>query len=441
MAALSACFQRLAKGLDGMNAIGWIVLAALIIEFGLHWLADRLNLEAMPESPPEAFQPLLNSRDYEQSKAYQRINTRFGWLSEGTFLAAVLIFWFAGGFPALDAWVRSFGWGPISTGLAFIGALAVLRFLLALPFSIHRTFGIEDRFGFNRTTWSTFVMDRIKGLVLACLLGGPLLAGVLFFFHAAGPMAWLYSWAAVAAYMVVVQYLAPTVILPLFNRFAPLEDSDLESAIRRYAEGIDFPLQNVFVMDGSKRSGKGNAFFTGFGRHKRIVLFDTLVAQHDRDELVAILAHEMGHYKKQHIPMGLALGILQTGLMFFLLSLCIRQPLLFEAFFMSQPSVHAGLVFFGLLYAPLELISGVLGMMLSRRHEYSADRFAVETFGKGEALASALMKLSVHHRANLAPHPFYVFLNYAHPPVLDRIKAIRRAVAGGKAAPQVVGAA
>ena len=412
-----------------LNTIGWIILAALLIEFGLHWLADRLNLKAMPASPPDAFKPLLNERDYQRSKAYQRTTTRFGWLSGGALLAAVLVFWFAGGFPALDDRVRSLGWGPIATGLAFIGTLAALRFLLALPFGIYRTFGIEERFGFNRTSWTTFVTDRIKGLMLAGLLGAPLLAGILFFFQAAGPLAWLYSWLAVAVYMMVMQYLAPTLILPLFNRFAPLEDPKLEKAIRRYAAGIDFPLQKVFVMDGSKRSGKGNAFFTGFGRHKRIVLFDTLVQQHDRDELVAILAHEMGHYKKHHILMGMAAGILQTGLMFYLLSLCIGQPMLFEAFFMPQPSVYAGLVFFGLLFAPVELISGVLGMMLSRRNEYSADRFAVETSGKGEALVSALKKLSVHHFANLAPHPFYVFLNYSHPPVLQRIEAIRRAAA------------
>ena len=428
---MTACVDdiKVLKRMAVINTIGWIVLAALLIDFGLHWLADRLNLKAMPESPPAALQSFLNRRDYQRSKAYQRATTRFGWLSEGTLLAAVLVFWFAGGFPALDAWVRSLGRGPIVSGLVFIGTLAALRFLLALPFGIYRTFGIEERFGFNRTSRATFLADRIKGLILACLLGAPLLAGVLYFFQAAGPLAWLYSWVAVATTMMIMQYLAPTLILPLFNRFEPLDDAQLESAIRRYAEGIDFPLQNIFVMDGSKRSGKGNAFFTGFGRQKRIVLFDTLIRQHDREELVAILAHEMGHYKKHHVLMGMAAGILQTGLMFYLLSLCIGQPMLFEAFFMPQPSIYAGIVFFGLLFAPVELVSGVLGMMLSRRNEHSADRFAVETSGKGEALAAALKKLTVHNLANPAPHPFYVFLNYSHPPVLQRIRAIRRAAA------------
>lgn len=412
-----------------MNALAWIIFAALLLDFGLHWLADHLNLKSLPATPPEAFRELFKDDAYQRSKEYLRLNTRFGWLSEGTHLTAVLIFWFAGGFPALDHGVRSLAWGPIFTGLAFIGSLAALRFFLSLPFSAYRVFVIEERFGFNRTTWRTFVLDRIKGIFLGCLLGAPLVAGIVYFFQETGALAWLYSWGALAGTMIVMQYVAPTWILPLFNRFEPLSDTVLENAIRAYAAGIDFPLQSVLVMDGSRRSGKGNAFFTGFGRQKRIVFFDTLLQQHDRDELVAILAHEMGHYKKHHILWGLAAGILQLGFMLYLLSLCLAQPVLFEAFFMPQPSVHAGLVLFGLVYAPVGFITGILGMLLSRRHEYAADRFAVETSGRGEALVSALQKLSVNNLANLAPHPLYVFLNHSHPPVLSRIRAIRGAAA------------
>jgi STE24 endopeptidase len=300
-----------------------------------------------------------------------------------------------------------------------------LHSIIALPFSVYSTFVIEEKFGFNRTSWRTFVVDRIKGGVLGGFLGAPLLAGILFFFQEAGPWAWVYSWAAVVGFMLVMQYVAPTWIMPLFNRFEPLADTALETAIRRYADAIDFPLQNVFVMDGSKRSGKGNAFFTGFGRNRRIVLFDTLIKQHDRDELVAIIAHEMGHYKKHHIHTGLMAGIAQAGVMFFLLSICIAHPALFAAFYMPQPSIYAGLVLFGLLYAPVDFFTGILGMVLSRRNEYAADRFAIETTGKGEALVSALKTLSVNHLTHLSPHPFYVFLNYSHPPILSRIQAIR----------------
>jgi len=412
-----------------MNTIAWIVLLTLLMDFGLHWLADRLNLNAWPASPPEEFESLLDPGSYQRSKDYLRTSTRFGWLTEATQLAAVVIFWFAGGFPILDAWVRSFSREPIVSGLVFVGVLLGARSILALPFSIYRTFVIEEKFGFNRTSWRTFIMDRIKGAVLGCLLGAPLLAGILFFFQMAGPFAWLYSWGVVVGFMLVMQYVAPTWIMPLFNRFEPLSDKALEKAIRSYAGAIDFSLQNVFVMDGSKRSGKGNAFFTGFGRHKRIVLFDTLVNQHDRDELVAILAHEMGHYKQRHIIMGLMMSIVQTGVMFFLLSLCISHPALFEAFYMPQPSIYAGLILFGLLYVPVDFFTGILGLLLSRRNEYAADRFAVKTNGNGDAFVRALKKLSVHHLSNLSPHPFYVFLNYSHPPVMNRIQAIREQTA------------
>lgn len=412
-----------------MNTIAWIVLVTLLADFGLHWLADRLNLNAWPASPPEEFESFVDPGSYQRSEDYLRICTRFGWLSEATQLAMVVIFWFAGGFPILDTWVRSFDQGPIVSGLIFVGVLLGLRSVLSLPLSIYRTFVIEEKFGFNRTSWRTFVVDRIKGAVLGCLLGAPLLAGILFFFQEAGPYAWLYCWGVVVGFTLVMQYVAPTWIMPLFNRFEPLADKDLEKAIRRYASAIGFSLQNVFVMDGSKRSGKGNAFFTGFGRHKRIVLFDTLVNQHDRDELVAILAHEMGHYKQHHIIMGLMMSIVQTGVMFFLLSLCISHPALFEAFYMPQPSIYAGLILFGLLYVPVDFFTGVMGLILSRRNEYAADRFAVETNGNGDAFVRALKKLSVHHLSNLSPHPFYVFLNYSHPPVMNRIQAIREQTA------------
>jgi STE24 endopeptidase len=234
--------------------------------------------------------------------------------------------------------------------------------------------------------------------------------------------------------MLVMQYIAPTWIMPLFNRFEPLDDESLKQAILDYAASIHFPLQNVFIMDGSKRSAKSNAFFTGFGRHKRIVLFDTLVQNHRIEELVAVLGHEMGHYKKHHILYGMIINILQTGLMFFLLSLCISMPGLFEAFQMPHISVYAGIIFFGLLYAPIDFFTGLLGMMVSRRNEFSADRFAVRTTGSGSALIKALKTLSVNHLSNLTPHPFYVFLNYSHPPVMARIRAIRALAAEGPSA-------
>ena len=408
-----------------MNTIAWIILTALILEFALHWMADMLNLSHLKVPLPDEFRACYDPTRYRRSQTYLRDNTRFGWISAGVHLLAVLIFWFADGFPWVDLQVRSLGWGPLASGVLYIVILITLNGLLSLPFQFYATFVIEARYGFNRTTLATFVIDRLKGAILGLLVGVPLLSGILYFFETSGRHAWWFSWLAVIAFMLVIQYIAPTWIMPLFNRFEPLSEGALKKAIMDYASSIRFPLQNVFVMDGSKRSAKSNAFFTGFGRNKRIVLFDTLVHQHSTEELVAVLGHEMGHYKQHHILVGLLIRMLQTGLMFFLLSLCISQPSLFEAFNMSHMSVYAGLVFFGLLYTPIDFFSGLLVMMVSRRNEFDADRFAMQTTGGGEAMINALKTLSVSHLSNLTPHPFYVFLNYSHPPVMARIAALR----------------
>jgi STE24 endopeptidase len=264
----------------------------------------------------------------------------------------------------------------------------------------------------------------LKGVVLSVLLGLPLVSGILWFFEYAGPSAWWLSWLAVVLFMLVIQYVAPTWIMPLFNRFEPLQDGELKSAILAYARRIQFPLDNIFVMDGSKRSRKANAFFTGFANRKRIVLFDTLIEQHSVTELLAVLAHEIGHYKKKHILESLILGILQTGILFFLLKILIVYPPLFDAFGMPAVSVYGGLVFFALLYSPVDAATGLLMLARSRHNEYEADRFAVATTHKGRELVEALKKLAANNLSNLVPHPFYVVLNYSHPPVLDRIRAI-----------------
>ncbi len=409
-----------------MNVIAVIILATIVIDFLLNGWADYLNLKMLRPELPKAFRGVYEPEQYRKSQEYLRVNTRFGWIT-GTFnVAVILVFWFAKGFPLLDQWVRSWDVGPILSGLMFMGVLALFKAILAIPFSIYGTFVIEERFGFNKTTWSTFVLDILKGLLLAVLLGTPLVAGVLAFFEYAGTYAWIYCWIAVTLYMLGVQFIAPTWIMPLFNKFTPLESGELKSAILSYANSIKFPLENVYVMDGSRRSSKSNAFFTGFGKHKRIALFDTLIRQHTTNELLAVLAHEMGHYKKKHILVSIILGILQTGLMLFLLSLFISYRGLFDAFYMDHKSVYAGMIFFAMLYSPLDFFIGMLMQMVSRRNETEADRFAVETTGDPQAMAAALKKLSAHNLTNLTPHPFYVFLNYSHPSVLQRINDISR---------------
>ena len=407
-----------------MNFIAVIILAALLVFQVLHITADVFNLRHMATQLPEAFKGWFDPERYRQSQLYLQVNTRFDWVVSIAGLVVFLGFWFGHGFYYLDVWVRQVFDSAILRGLLYIGVLVVAGGVIMLPFSIYQTFWIEDRFGFNRTDVKTFVLDLIKQVCLGAVIGGVLLAAVLWFFIHAGENAWLYCWLVVVGFMGVMQFIFPAWILPLFNKFSPLEEGELRSAILSYAESIGFPLKNVFVMDGSKRSSKSNAFFAGFGRHKRIVLFDTLIENHDVDELVGVLAHEMGHYKKKHVHLMMLAGIVEAGIMFYLLSFFISAQPLFEAFFMEQTPVYAGLLFFGILYSPIEFFLGLLMKVFSRRNEYAADRFAADTTGRPNAFIRALKRLSVNNLSNLQPHPLYVVLNYSHPPVMERIRAI-----------------
>lgn len=410
-----------------MNSIALLILAIVIFHTLIDWLADYLNLSALTDQLPENFKDVYDADKYAESQNYLRARTRLGRLSALVDLAVLLVFWFCGGFGLLDEQVRAPGWSPVWSGLVYIGVLAGAASLISLPFSVYGTFVIEARFGFNRTTPRLFIVDRLKGLALALVVGTPLLAGILAFFEYAGDWAWLWCWLAVSIFMLVMQVVVPAWIMPLFNRFVPLADGELKEAVMAYARENRFPLANVFVMDGSRRSAKSNAFFAGMGAQKRLVLFDTLINQHSPAEIVAIVAHETGHYKKRHLPLMTALSVLQTGVMFYLLSWFISWPPLFEAFFVAQPSVYAGLVFFSLLYGVIDFFAGLALLYVSRRHEYAADRFAAETTGRPEVMATALKRLSRDNLSNLTPHPFYVFLNYSHPPVVDRIKALFQA--------------
>jgi STE24 endopeptidase len=409
-----------------MNPFFLVIIIALILDFLLRRAANLLNLKALNFELPPALEDVYNPADYRQSQGYVRETTRFDNVVSTFRLAILLAFWFAGGFNYLDQIVRAWGFVPIVNGLLYIGILMFGYSLLMLPVNIYATFVIEERFGFNRTTPRTFVVDLVKGLALALLLGTPLLAGILSLFQYSGTFAWLYCWLAVIIFSLLVQYVAPTWIMPLFNKFTPLESGELREAILGYARSVNFPVKNVFVVDSSKRSSKSNAFFTGFGSNKRIALFDTLIEKHTVRELVAVLAHEIGHYKKKHILQGTVINILHTGVLFFLISVFLESPGLYQAFYMQQESIYAGLLFFGLLYTPIELLLSVVMQMVSRRNESAADRFAAETIDEPGSLVNALKKLSANNLSNLAPHPFYVFLNYSHPPLLQRIQAIRR---------------
>lgn len=408
-----------------MNIFAVIILAAIIIDFTLGIISNRLNLKALSKELPDEFEGVYDEDTYAKSQEYTRVGTKFGFITGSFDLILLLVFWFAGGFNWLDQWARGFEFGVIGTGLIFIGVLVVAKIIISLPFSIYSTFVIEEKFGFNKTTAKTFAADRVKGLLLSVLIGAPLLAGIIAFFEFGGTWAWLYAWLAVTVFSLIMQYITPTWIMPIFNKFTPLEEGELRQAIEEYAEEVNFPLQGIYVIDGSKRSSKSNAFFTGFGKNKRIALFDTLIEKHTTEELVAVLAHEIGHYKKKHIVKNMAISILHTGVMFALLSIFLQVPALFEAFYMEEMSVYAGLLFFGLLYSPVETLLGIGMQVLSRKHEYEADEFAATTISEKEEMVNVLKKLSKDNLSNLTPHPFYVFLNYSHPPALKRIEAIR----------------
>ena len=415
-----------------MNIYAVIILVALLVDFILKLSGNLLNLKALTLDVPPDLAGIYKPEEYRKSQQYIRATTNFSLVESSFTLAILLAFWFSHGFNWFDTIVTGWHFVPVVTGLFYIGILIFLYSLLKLPFSVYSTFVIEERFGFNKTTVRTFVMDLVKGVALGAILGGLILAGILYLFQYVGTFAWLYCWVAMIVLSLAIQFIAPTWIMPLFNKFTAMEPGELKSAILKYAGSVNFPVTNIFVIDGSKRSSKSNAFFTGFGRNKRIALFDTLIARQSVPEMVAVLAHEVGHYKKKHILQGIIISFVHTGVLFFLLSLFLANHGLYHAFFMTNMPVYAGLLFFGLLYTPIELVLSILMQMISRKNEYEADRFAAATIEQPENLVGALKKLATTSLSNLTPHPFYVWLNYSHPPLLQRIRAIRTVASGNK---------
>jgi STE24 endopeptidase len=412
----------------------------------LQWWVDQLNLKHLRTDIPAPFQGWYDPEKYAKSQQYLRESTRFDGFQSLFSLAAVIGFLLVGGFGWVDELARSPGWGMIGTGLVFTGVLILLSSLLSLPFSAYDTFSIEQRFGFNRTTPATFFGDWIKSLVLTAILGAVLLSLILWFFASAGTWGWVIAWGAVVAFQAGLMLIAPSVILPLFNKFIPLEQGALRSAIEDYAAAQNVSLKGIYKIDGSRRSTKANAYVTGLGRWKRIALFDTLIEKHTVPELVAVLAHEVGHAKLGHLRKMLAVSILTTGVMFYLLSLFLSRPALIEALGVSpepvggQLPLYAGLIAFGLLAAPLQRILSMAVNALSRKHEYEADAFAAQTTGEAAAMIEALKKLSVDNLSNLTPHPAKVFLEYSHPPMVERIQAMEagRSLRDGQGATPVV---
>jgi len=411
------------------NFMSVIILLGIFALWNLELVATLLNLKAFPKAVPRPLIDLMDAEKLEKARSYLQVNARFGILQSTVSLVFLLIFWAVGGFGWLDQYTRSVSLSPVLAGLLFLTLLILGQSLISLPFSVYDTFVIEQKFGFNRSSVGTFIMDRLKGALLAAVIGLPLAAAVLWIFGNVA-YAWLWAWAVVTAFQLILTYLAPSLIMPLFNKFTPMPEGDLKNGIEALGESCGFPLTGVFVMDGSKRSSKANAFFTGLGKRKKIALFDTLVEKSSQPEILGVLAHEIGHFRCGHIKQRLVVGILQTAVIFFLLGLATDPNgkfarVLFDAFGVQQISPQVGLVLFSILLEPVSKMLGVLANAWSRRHEFEADAYAAAATGDGTALGEALKKMTADHLSHPSPAPLRVWLDYSHPPLLQRLEALQ----------------
>ncbi|MDB6118489.1 MAG: Ste24 endopeptidase [Verrucomicrobiaceae bacterium] len=397
-----------------IGIVGW---------FHVKLLAELLNLSRLTKDVPEPLRDLVTDEDQERTMEYHIASTKLDVMHDAMMLAVFIAFWWLGGFQALDSWTSSFGLGPIQTGLMLISVLMVLQSLLNLPFAWWSTFKVEAAFGFNKTTLATFIGDRVKGILLGAMLGLPLLALVLWLFEQV-PYAALWAWVVVSLGGLIMSWLSPRLIAPLFLKFTPLEDAALRRAIMVMAEKLQFPVGDISIVDGSRRSTKANAFFTGFGNTRRIALFDTLLTTQSEEGIVGVLAHEIGHAKLKHVPKQIAVGLAQSALMFGLLHFALQDARLFSAFGVVHASPAIGMILFSLVYGPWSHLLDAPLQGLTRKHEFEADRFAAQSTGSPLPLMEALKKLSKDHLSHLTPHPFYVKLHYSHPPLLERLKAL-----------------
>jgi STE24 endopeptidase len=402
------------------ESLYYLIIGILILQFAVETLLDYLNARKFGDPLPEEVANVYSSEAYDRSMAYKKANYRFGLFSGSLSLALTLAFLIFGGFEWVDQFAMGMSENPISRALLFFGIILLGSGLLSLPFSYYQTFVIEEAFGFNTSSPALWLTDRLKSTFLMVFLGGGLLLLVIWFYRWSGSGFWIYAWGAISIFTLFMNLFYSRLIVPLFNKQVPLEDSSLKSRIEAYSRKVGFELKNIFVIDGSKRSTKANAYFSGFGKEKRITLYDTLIKDLDESEIVAVLAHEVGHYKKKHIVFNLIVSILLTGFTLYLLSVFINHPELSRAIGVSTPSFHAALLSFGLLYSPISEITGLVMNYISRRFEYQADNFARETFA-AEPLISSLKKLSRNNLSNLTPHPAYVFVHYSHPPLSRRI--------------------
>ncbi|TKG92985.1 M48 family peptidase [Puteibacter caeruleilacunae] len=404
--------------------IFYVILGVIAVEFLLERYLDYLNRTMWSDKLPDELKGIYDAEQYEKSQRYEKVNHRFSQFTSTFSVVLMLAFIVFGGFPFVDNIARGWAEHPIWVALIFFGLLFIASDLINMPFGIYATFKIEEDFGFNKTTPKIYALDKVKSYLVTAVLGGGIMALIVWFYMLTGTNFWLYTWAFITAFSIFMVMFHSNIIVPLFNKQTPLEEGELKTAIAEMAEKAGFNLDNIYVIDGSKRSTKANAYFTGFGAKKRIVLFDTLINDLSTEEIVAVLAHEIGHYKKKHVLGGLVMSVMQTGLMLFILSLCIAHAEMSSALGVDIPSFHVGLVTFGILYSPLSFIMGIGMNVFSRKNEFEADAFAAK-YASGEELSNALKKLSVKNLSNLKPHPIYVFFHYSHPTLLQRLETLK----------------
>lgn len=403
----------------------FVILFIIIADFILDRYIDFLNTTRWSDKLPDQVKGIYDEEKYARQQAYQKENYRFGLLTSGLNFVLVLAMLLLFGFAYINELAASVSTHPALWAIVFFGILMLGAEVINLPFGLYYTFVIEEKYGFNKTTLKTFFLDKLKGWLLSALIGGGLLSLVIWIYRSTGSWFWLVAWGVLALFSIFMSMFYSNLIVPLFNKQTPLADGELRTSISEFAGKVGFKLDNIFVIDGSKRSTKANAYFTGLGSKKRIVLYDTLINEMTTDEIVAVLAHEIGHYKKKHIVQGLILGLLQTGILLFLFSIFIESPEISRALGVNEPNFHIGLIVFSILYSPVSMLTGLAMHKLSRHNEYQADAFAATNY-KPAPLISALKKLSVKNLSNLSPHPAYVFFNYSHPPLLQRLDHLQK---------------
>ena len=405
------------------NTIFYLIIIIPIAGFIIERYLEYLNGKMWSDTIPDKLKGICGEEEYRKSQLYDKDNKKLSLWSSSFNLAVILAMIITGGFSFFDHLAREISINLVIVSLVFFGMIGFVSDIINIPFSLYETFVIEKRYGFNTMTIRTFITDHIKSWFIALLVGIPVLGLITWFYYKSGYLFWLYAWGLITLFSVFMNFFYSELIVPFFNKQTPLEAGSLRDKIEEFASKTGFNLKNIYVIDGSKRSTRSNAYFSGFGPKKRIVLYDTLLKEMTEEEIVAVLAHEIGHYKKKHVLLTLLFSFILTGFMLFLFSIVVNHPELSQALGTDKSSFHLGLIVFGILYSPLSLIIGLVSNYVSRRHEFSADKFAKENY-KPEILASALKKLSVRNLSNMFPHRVYVFFHYSHPPLLQRLEKL-----------------